>query len=88
MNESGPYEDAVSSSLGIVRPPSLHGAILALPISRSLRVQVSFTVYTAAPYALLEASVNMCNSECSCKTCRGKKNSSTLRRSTSMSRMT
>ena len=77
--------DAVSSNLGIVRRPSLHGATLALLISRLLRVHVSSMVYTADPYALLEASVNTCNSVCSYKICRGKTNSVTRWRSTRMS---
>ena len=63
------------SNFGIVRRSSLHGATLALLISRLLRVCVcvSFTVYTAAPYARLEASVNTCNSECSVRYVGGRK---------------
>ena len=80
--------DAVNSNLGIVRRPSLHGGTLALLISRLLLVCVTFTVYTAAPYALLEASANTCNSVCSYKTCRGKVNSVTRRRSTRISYIT
>ena len=59
--------DAVNSNLGIVRRPSLHGATLALLISKLLLVCVISTVYTAAPYALLEASANTCSSVCSYK---------------------
>ena len=41
--------DAVNSNLGIVRRPSLHGATLALLISRLLLVCVTSTVQCIQP---------------------------------------
>ena len=79
--------DAVNSNLGIVRQPSLHGATLALLISRLLLLFMLSTAYTA-PYALLDASANTCKSAQLYNTWRGEMNLDTRLRSTKISLIT
>ena len=70
-----PINVVVSSSFGIVNLFSLQGATLALLMRiLLLRVLVS-TTYATAPYALVEASTNTCNSTDSSATLLGKENS-------------